>query len=535
MTVTDHPYAATQAELVERAKLRQHFGRFDILFFLVCTLVGVDTIGTVAAEGGVAFTWLLVLAVVFFVPSALLFAELGSAFPEEGGPYVWTRLAFGHLAGAVNNFLYWVTNPVWLGGTLAVMAATTVETFFLPEAWTAEGSGWQTWGWWLFTLAFIWGGVLSAVLSFQVGKWIPTVGAWSRFALLGFFTLSVGLYAAQHGVHGIGLGDLNPFTGTSAFFAGLFGLMPVLIFNFVGFELPNSAGDEMKDAQRDVPFGIFRSAVLGVLLYALPILGVLLVLPADRLSGVEGFTDAMKQVFTVYGGQVAADGTVTLTGAGAVLGSVCAVLFVLCLLTSGVTWIMGSDRSLAVSGYDGAAPRWLGVISERFGTPVRVNLFSGFVATVVLVAARLIAGTNAERMFGVVLGLAVSTTLFSYLGVFPALATLRAKFPDVARPYRAPFAKALSWWLSLLLLVASVQLVAPGLGVSWFSGDFLPEGWNPDERWLYLALEAVPLTLFILIGVAFWAAGTPTRRALAASSAAAAPAPTPGLARTDAA
>ena len=37
------PYDVTEAELVEKAKLQRHFGRFDILFFLICTLVGVDT------------------------------------------------------------------------------------------------------------------------------------------------------------------------------------------------------------------------------------------------------------------------------------------------------------------------------------------------------------------------------------------------------------------------------------------------------------------------------------------------------------
>jgi len=100
----------------ERAKLQRHFGRFDILFFLICTIVGVDTIATVAQGGGEAFTWMMVFALIFFVPQALLFAELGAAFPQEGGPYMWTRMAFGHLAGAVNNFLYWITNPVWIGG-----------------------------------------------------------------------------------------------------------------------------------------------------------------------------------------------------------------------------------------------------------------------------------------------------------------------------------------------------------------------------------------------------------------------------------
>ncbi len=114
----------TADALEETAHLQRHFGRREILFFTICTIVGVDTIGAVAAGGAQAFTWLLVFALIFFMPSGLLFAELGTAFPEEGGPYLWTRLAFGRYVGAVNNFLYWVTNPVWMGGTLAVGAAS---------------------------------------------------------------------------------------------------------------------------------------------------------------------------------------------------------------------------------------------------------------------------------------------------------------------------------------------------------------------------------------------------------------------------
>ncbi len=120
----------TAASVAESAKLQRHFGRFDILFFLICTIVGVDTIATVAEGGGQAFTWMMVFALVFFVPQALLFAELGTAFPQEGGPYLWTRLAFGHLAGAVNDFLYWITNPVWIGGSLTASCIGAVVIFF---------------------------------------------------------------------------------------------------------------------------------------------------------------------------------------------------------------------------------------------------------------------------------------------------------------------------------------------------------------------------------------------------------------------
>jgi len=498
------PYDVTEAELVEKAKLRKHFGRFDILFFLICTLVGVDTIGTVAAQGANAFSWMMIMAVVFFIPSALLFAELGTAFPEEGGPYVWTRLAFGRLVGAVNNFLYWVTNPVWLGGTLAVSAATVFATFFLDQ------SELDTVPFYIFTLIFVWVGVLAAILSFQVGKWIPSIGAFSRFALLGFFTVSVIVYAFQNGLHGFGAGDFKPAL------SGLVVLVPVLMFQYVGFELPSSAGDEMTDPQKDVPFAIAGSAVAAVILYGVPILGIILVLPTEQVTSLGGFIDAMKSVFTVYGGEVgSADGGIVLTGAGAVIGDICAVLFILALLTSGVAWIMGSDRALAVSAFDGAGPRSLGVISARFGTPVRVNIFSGILSTLVLIGAHQVTGGNAEKLFVTVLGLAISTTLVSYLGIFPALIVLRRKLPGVQRRYKAPAPMFLSVWLTLLILFATIQLFFPGLFFDWFGDDYRPSAWEADEKWTYFVVELIPLVVFVVAGVGFWAMGRKTRMELA--------------------
>ncbi|WP_430376780.1 APC family permease [Streptomyces sp. B1-3] len=502
--LTKEPAGPPAAAQSERQKLRKHFGRFDILFFLLCTIVGVDTIGTVASKGAEAFTWLIVLALVFFVPSALLTAELGAAFPDEGGPYIWTSRAFGRLAGAVNNFLYWITNPVWLGGTLSVSAVTAYTTFF------NDGKDLSTPAFYVFTLVFVWVGVLAAILSFDVGKWIPTVGAWSRFLLLGLFTVTVVVYGVQHGLHGFGLGDFSPT------YAGFVGLVPVLMFNFVGFELPSTAGDEMTDAQKDVPYAVFRSAALSVLLYALPILGILLVLPVKAISGLGGFIDAIRQVFTVYGGHVAGDGTASLSGAGSVLGDLAAILFILTVLSSGVTWVMGSDRALAVSGYDGAAPRFLGVISSRFGTPVRVNVLSGLVSTAVLVLAHELTNGSAAKLFGAVLGLAVSTTLVSYLGIFPALAVLRRRAPGVPRPYRAPAPLLISIVLTVLVVFATVQLVAPGAGDHWFGSAYAPSGWSHAERGKYLLTELVPLVGFMLLGVLFWALGRPTRRAEAA-------------------
>lgn len=495
----------TTDALVETAHLQKNFGRKEILFFTICTLVGVDTVGQLASLGAEAFSWNVILAATFFIPSALLFAELGTAFPQEGGPYIWARLAFGRLAATINNVLYWVTNPVWFGGTLAVVGAATVSVFFL------NGEEMPSFWFFAFTLAFIWIGTLAAILSFKVGKWIPILGAYARFILLGFFTLSTIVFAFQNGVHGVEASDFRIST------AGLIGLAGIIMFGYVGFELPSAAGDEMKNPKKDVPFSIFRSAIVAILMYSVPVLCVLIILPTSQVSGLGGFIDAMKSVFTVYGGSIAEDGTAELSGMGSLIGSAAAILFILCLLSSGVAWIMGSDRALAVSGYDGAAPRSLGVISKKYGTPVRVNILSGILSTVVLVAVRMVSGGDAEKYFGVILGIAISTTLISYLAVFPALWRLRVTHPDHPRPYRAPWAPFLSVLLTGWIIFATVQLLFPGLGNGWFSDDYRPEGWLEDEKWTYLGIEGLPLVLFVLVGIAFYFAGAKTRKDTAAA------------------
>ena len=76
----------TTFALEEKSKLVKSLRRFDMVFFSVCAFVGLDTLGTVASNGPQGFVWLVVLAVVFVAPYALLMAEVGSTFTEEGGP-----------------------------------------------------------------------------------------------------------------------------------------------------------------------------------------------------------------------------------------------------------------------------------------------------------------------------------------------------------------------------------------------------------------------------------------------------------------
>jgi amino acid transporter len=490
----------------EKSKLQKHFKRFDVLFFLVCTLVGVDTLGAVAANGPQGFTWLIFLGLFFFIPYGLLIAELGSSFPEEGGPYVWTRLAFGRLPAAINSVIYWVSNPIWLGGALTITAVAAFSEFFTP----LEGI-WK----YLFSLAFIWTAVGAVILSTNIGKWVPTIGAFTRIFVFGFFTVSVVIYAIQNGINGFGSGEFAPS------YAAFIALVPVLFFNYVGFELPSTAGEEMTNPKKDVPYAVIRSAILTLLLYGLPILGILLVLPADQITGLEGLLTAISTVFTVYGGSVAADGTVTLTGFGAVLGDIAAIAFILMLLSSGTTWIMGADRAMAAAGFDGSGPRSFGKISERFGTPVVVNLWTGVISTATMVAAYLFIGDNPNKYFAAALGLAISTTTISYLMIFPALSKLRKSHPHVERPYRVPGGRAgaviASWITFAWAAFATVVLLWPGFGVGWFgtSGNandsLLDYEFGVDERLQFELTQFVPLLFFIGVGVLFYVLGERTR------------------------
>ena len=58
----------------------------------------------------------------------------------------------------------------------------------------------------------------------------------------------------------------------------------------------------MEDAQKDVPVTVLRAMVTAILMYGLPILAIVCVLPKSQISGVGGFMDSVKAVLTVFGG-----------------------------------------------------------------------------------------------------------------------------------------------------------------------------------------------------------------------------------------
>jgi len=481
----------TAFALEEKGKLIKSLRRFDMVFFTVCAFVGLDTLGVVASNGPEGFLWLVVCAITFVGPYMLLMSEVGSAFTQEGGPYEWTKLAFGRFHGGIAAILYWITNPLWVGGSLA---------FITKDAWSANvfsiGSG--TVGDYVYKLSFIWVSIGVAIISLRYGKWIPNAGAILRGVVLGFFSLTVLIYGFKHGVAGFSASDMSP---TRAVF---FGLVPLLLFNYVGFELQNGAAEEMENPQRDVPISILRSGIAGVLMYVIPIFCIILVLPLKQVTGIGGFIDAVTLTFHgVYGG--AAHGLLV----------VMTLCFVAAVVTSGAVWMIGSDRIQAVAAYDGAFFPFFGVFNRRFGTPVRVNVLSGIASTIfcVLAIAAFNGGENAK--FVVVLDIAISTTLISYLWIFPTVLKLRYSHPHVHRPYVHPWGMTGLWVSTILvtfwIFLGSFQAVFPDVIEKIFG-----VGYTFDDEWgvsrgTFELLTLGTLAVLVIVGALGYRAGRDVR------------------------
>jgi amino acid transporter len=224
---------------------------------------------------------------------------------------------------------------------------------------------------------------------------------------------------------------------------------------------------------------------------------------------------------------------VVLTGAGKVLADIAAIGVIFGLLSSAVVWLIGSDRTQAVAGLDGAAPRWMGHFSRRLGTPIAVNLLSGVVSSGVLVLALTLTSGNAAKYFSATLGVVISMVTIVYVLIFPAVIRLRYKYPDVPRPYRIPGGTAGLWIAGILTTawaaLTTVAIIYPGIGTSDPNAS-LPSGFE-GERLQYTLSQVIPLVVMILLGLILYALGRRTRQQPApAAATAAAGAPAPGAA-----
>jgi glutamate:GABA antiporter len=102
----------------------------------------------------------------------------------------------------------------------------------------------------------------------------------------------------------------------------------------------------------------------------------------------------------------------------------------------------------------------------------------------------------------------------TYVLIFPAVIKLRYKYPNIDRPYKIPGGMIGLWVAGILTtawaLLTTIAIIYPGIGTSDPNAS-LPSGFA-GQRLQYTLSQVIPLAVMVLIGLAFYAAGAPTRR-----------------------
>ena len=396
-------------------------GQADLLLFSVCAILTIDTLASAASMGVTWFTWWGITMVLFFVPYGLMTAELGAAWPGEGGLYVWVREAMGARWGSLAAWFYWINNAYWIPSVYMVFAGTFHTIFLRAHLPPALQDGPQaTWLQAGIAIAVTWATVAVGVVRLQVSKWLPNIGAVVKVAIfMALGALGLGaLFSGAPAANSFQLSEFVPRWSALTF-------LPVLVYNALGLELMSSAGEEMRDPQRDVPRVVLLSGFVISVVYVLGVLGILLAVPLQELSILTGTWDALAALGLRFG--AAGHSLVLLLGIG----------FLYACVANIVTWSLGVNRVAAAAAQEGALPAVLGRLHPRFKTPYMAFIIMGLVSTSLLIGNALLS-SNASNVFWMVFKLSGVIFLFSYLLVFPAFVILRKRRPERPRPYRMP-------------------------------------------------------------------------------------------------
>ena len=474
----------------ERKKLKKVLHRFDLVFFTIAAFISLDTIALTAAYGlGQTFVWLAFLIIVYLIPYGMIIAEMGSAFPVEGGPYAWVRMAFGRLAGSYTAVIYWGSNPVWIGGTLAATCVAAINSLILPKG-QPMSTGWSI----VVGLVIVWVTVMLSMIEMKYGKWTGIIGTIVRLLTLFIFLALVAVFLVQNGKPEgtIVVSDLKPTL------LGFLAVIGLLQFMFVGFELSSGAAEEMTDPQKDVPKMVLRSGLIAAAITGSMILGVLLVLNGDALSSVAGFPDAYKAVAKVLGGAQTAFNWF-----------ICA-LIILTIISAGGVWQQGGVRIQAVAGLDGAAPLWFGKFSKQ-GTPLTMNILSAIIGSIFVVLVFLIAEGSLKTFFGIMVSVIISLTAMMYIFQIPAVILLRKKYPDHHRPFKVPGGPVFLWLCVIgaetIVIITIITLLWPGLLDNALGQPYDIMYWWGVSRVYFETVTLGIVGFFLLLAVVFWAVG----------------------------
>lgn len=423
--------ADTNASATGQRGYKKVLRGLDLTLFTVCAILVIDQLAASAAIGPQAVFWWIFTMVLFFIPYGLITAELGSAYPDQGGIYAWVRRAFGPHWGGRTAWLWWINVALWQPSVF-ILFAGIFAALFMPDL--------GLWPQIAIAVALTWITVWINIVQLDIGKWVPNLGAVFKVAIMLVIGIGGFVYASNHGVaNELTLSSMTPSWGASLAF------LPVIVYNFMGFELMSGASAEMKNPARDVPLTIAISGILIAAFYLFATIGILIALPLDQIDLVSGIVDTLR----------------VLLGEGGVGGALVIAFGLMALysfLANMVTWTMGANRSAAEAALDGNLPAMFAKLHAVHKTPASAAIVTGVVTSVVIVIYGLLAA-DAEDLFWTLFAFSSIIFLLPYLVMFAAFLRLRSIDAATARPYRVPGGKGGAWALAILCMLFIVQAI----------------------------------------------------------------------------
>src|SRR2546430_1495584 len=398
---------------VEKPHLKRVLGRLDLVLLFVVAVFNLNVVPSIAANGGVTvWLWIISLAL-FFWPQAIAVIELAHRYPGEGGVYLWAKEVFGDFHGFLSGWCYWTNNMLYVPTVMLYFVGVSV--FVLGPAHHALADN-KT-----FALAasvsLLIVLVVLNIVGLGVGKWINNLGG-------------IGTGIAAAGLIGLGIVVWLRFgtTVTAAdfqipanprFVLNSFG---VICFGLVGLELASVMGDEIRDPQRTLPNAVAWGGVLSGLLYIGANLTLLVAIPKNDISVLQGIVQAVSQMAVRVG----------------MAWIIVPFAFLLSVSIAGIgsAWLAGSARIPFVAGLDSYMPAWLGRGHPKYSTPYAALIVHAVVSMILVIVN--FSGAGVQETFQKLLSLAVVLQLIPFLYIFGALLKIASSNSFVRARYSRP-------------------------------------------------------------------------------------------------
>lgn len=454
---------------------RRVLGLRDLVLYYLVTGISLRWISFAAAAGpSVMLVWVGAW-LAFALPLILSVLQLSSRYPQEGGLYLWSKLAFGEFGGFMAGWTYWTSNlpyfptvlyfaagsALYLGGGSAAIAHTN-PVFFIS-----------------FSLAALLVITVLNIHGLEAGTWINNLGAagmWLPILVL------VGIAAvAFHR-----FGSATQFSGPALLPAASLKnaiFWSAIAFALCGCEAASFMGDEIENPRRNVPRALLTGSLLSTFGYMIGTAAILIVLPHGAVDDLLGMLQAV------------AEGAQRLRLAGVLPGV--ALLILLSNLGAASAYLAACSRVPFVAGLDRYLPAAFARLHPRWATP-HVSLWTQFAAAALFVFLGQ-AGTSVQGAYNVLVSMTVITTFIPYLFLFAAMVRLAPRIADAAESslFRLPGGPLVSSAFAILGFVTTLACIVLSL---------VPPADEPNKPLAVLKIAGLTLVV-VAAGVAAYAKG----------------------------